>query len=205
MLMTINWDEIFLITIGAVLGFLLSIITTIIQRKMDRNGKLHLFYRFVHSEGISTAWGFDDNGDGRLSLTIPVVFEFQNTSNTTRVIRDVSFLLYNENKLVDVMMQIDHVHTTKTNGKEITDEKDLFLGDEKGSYSFVLPPRSIQRRECEYCSVIHSSEKDKKHFTRIVARYFDERNKPHFFNIKKIDGNWMPKRFSSNEEWVLMK
>ena len=203
--MNIDWNEVLLIVIGAVLGFLLSIITTIIQRQMDRNGKLHLFYRFTNSKGDGAAWGFDENGDGNLCFEIPILFEFQNTSNTTRVIRDVSFLLYNGNEPVEVMMQIDHLHTTKRSGTEITDERDLFFGDDKGSYSFVLPPRCIQRQECEYCSIISSSDKEKKHFTRIVARYFDERNKPHFFDIKKIDGNWTPKRFSSDEEWVLMK
>lgn len=199
-------QEITMLIIGAVLGLVASLFTMVAQRLLDKKGKLHIFYRFSYQRGMGgRSWGFEDDNDGKPYFVIPVVFEFQNTSNTTRVIRDVSLLLYNGKTLVAKMEQQEHLHITKKTGNIITKEEDYYYGTDNCSYSFVIPPRSIQRQECEYMLTIKTSDKEQKQFDTIKARYYDERNKEHYFEIREIEGSWNKKLYPVDEEWMLFK
>ena len=133
----IDWNEVILLLIGAAIGFIGSAAILFVERLLDRKGKLNIFYRFTHDRATQSNWGFDESADGYLYFTAPVVYELQNTSNTTRVIRDVSFLLYDGDVFVAKMLQLDHLHTTRRRGKEIVEEKDFNYGAEKGTYSFL--------------------------------------------------------------------
>lgn len=198
--------ETFMLILGTILGFATSVATIIIERFLDKNGKLNIFYRFCYQKtGRRESWCFEDSGDGRKYFTVPVVYEFQNTSNTTRVIRDVSLLLYNGDKFVAKMLQLDHLHTRTRKGKEVTEEKDLYFGADKGSYSFVLEPRSIQRQECEYLHIVDFPDVETNRFDTIKLRYFDERNKEKVFTIRSVDGCWTMKYFDADDEWLLVK
>ena len=202
----IDWNEIIYVLVGAVIGFLGSIIILIVERSLDKKGTIQIFYRRTNQRGMKrSGWGFDESGDGRLFLTIPVVFEIQNTTNTTRVIRDVSLLLYAGNTFVAKMYQSAGKHITHRRNGEITGEQDYKFGTEKGSYSFVLPPRSIQRQECEYSYVIYANEQKDKCFDTIIARYYDEQNKVHAFKVMRIDNAWAKKYFDPDEEWCVLK
>ena len=139
----LDWFEISLVVIGAVLGFALSIVTTLINKAIDKHGKLHLFYKLVYQKSTGEKARIDSQG-GETYLTIPLYFEFQNTSNTARVIRDVCLYLYYNGNKVAKMNQIQYTRDSST--QEI---KNTFGGD-KNSYSFVLPPLSIQKQECEF-------------------------------------------------------
>lgn len=204
-LLTVDWNEVILLAIGAVIGLVASLATIGIQRYLDQKGSLNIFYRFINRRGgVARGWGFDKSPDGHLYFSIPVVFELQNTSNVTRVIRDVSFLLYNDNEVVDKMVQVDHMHTTTQRDGIVTKESEYFFGTEKGSYSFVLNPRSIQKQECHYTYKIHPSQRETKMFNQIVARYYDEKNKPHKFVVKNISDSWQVKAFDADEDWTLL-
>ena len=199
-------NEVIMLIIGAALGLVASLFTMVVQRWLDKKGKLNIFYRFCHQKGMGgRTWGFENSQDGRLYFTVPVVFEFQNTSNTTRVIRDVSLLLYNGKTLVGNMLQMDHLHVTNRSGNTIKGESDVYFGTDKGSYSFVISPRSIQRQECEYMFIINRNETETKRFDTIKARYYDERNKAKYFELRKIDNCWVAKLFPIDEEWQLFK
>lgn len=199
-------QEITMLIIGAVLGLAASLFTMVVQRWLDKKGKLHIFYRFSYQRGMGgRSWGFEDNNDGRPYFVIPVVFEFQNTSNTTRVIRDVSLLLYNGKNQIAKMHQQEHLHLTKRSGNKVTKEEDFYYGTDNCAYSFVIPPRSIQRQECEYMFIIKMSDKDKNRFDTIKARYYDERNKEHYFELRKIEECWNKKLYPIDEEWMLFK
>ena len=139
-----------------------------------------------------------------MGITIPIVFEVQNTSNTTRVIRDVSLLLYSGNTFVEKMLQSSGKHVTRRTVNTVTETKDYLFGAEKGSYSFVLPPRSIQRQECEYCYVIYPEEKEQKFFDTIIARYYDERNKAHTFKVMSFDKVWTNEYFEPDKDWCVL-
>ena len=138
-LLTLDWKEIFYILIGTCLGVVTSCAILFLERFMDKKGKLNIFYRRSSVRGSSGyGWGFDNTGDGRAFFIVPVVFELQNTSNTTRVIRDVSLLLCNEKKFVAKMKQAEKMHTKTRTGSTVTGEQDYYFGTDKGSYSFVL-------------------------------------------------------------------
>lgn len=199
-------QEVLLVVLGAVIGFGASLITIIIQRALDKMGKLNIFYCFSNQQGMNgRTWGFEDDGDGNISFVLPVVFEIQNTSNTTRVIRDVSFLLYQGKKFVVKMEQAEHFHITTRSGNTVKEEKDIYFGAEKGSYSFVIPPRSIQRQQCEYLFSISKADIDNYQFDTVVARYFDECNKTHYFTLRKIENCWTKKLYPIDKEWLLFK
>lgn len=201
----IDWNEIIYVLVGAVIGFVGSIVVMLAERALDRKGTIQIFYRRTSQRGLKKfGWGFDKTGDGRLYLTIPVVFEIQNTSNTTRVIRDVSLLLYRGNTFVGKMYQSAGKHVTTRTNNTVTDEKDYTFGAEKGSYSFVLQPRSIQRQECEYSYVIYANEKEEKVFDTIIARYYDERNRSHMFRVMTIEKAWDTKYFDPDQEWCVL-
>ena len=203
--LTIDWNEIIYVLIGAAIGFVGSILVLLAERALDKKGNIQIFYRRTNQRGMNrSGWGFDRSEDGRLLLTIPVVFEIQNTSNTTRVIRDVSLLLYQGNTVVGKMYQSAGKHVRTRTGNKVTGEKDYSFGAEKGSYSFVLHPRSIQRQECEYCYVICENEKDEKYFDTIIARFYDERNKAHTFKVMSIEKAWETKYFDPDEEWLIL-
>ena len=198
--------EIFMLVLGAILALVASLTTVIIERVMDKKGKLNIFYCFCYQKtGRRESWGFKDSEDGRKFFTVPVVYEFQNTSNTTRVIRDVSLLLYNGNTFVAKMIQLDHLNIRKRKGDEVTEEKDWYFGTDKGSYSFVLAPRSIQRQECEYMHIVDCCNVEDNKFDTIKLRYFDERNNEKVFTIRSIDSCWEKKNFDADAEWILVK
>lgn len=207
--MTLDYNEVILIVIGAGIGFVGSCLTMLTQSWMNKRGKLNIFYRFIYQKfSDGTGWGFGVSSDGKKSFTVPVVFEFQNTSNTTRVIRDVSLLLYNGDKCIGKMKQLEYIHNTQRNiiqGRMELKETEYYFGTEKGSYSFVLEPRSIQRQKCEYAYKINESEIDENRFDRIKACYYDEKNKAKYFDVKEINGNWETKHYKADEDWILLK
>jgi len=164
-----NWLEVLLVVIGAVLGFALSIITTIVNKAIDKRGKLYIFYKLVYQKETTHKAGIDEI-NGETYLMIPLYFELQNTSNTTRVIRDVCLYLYKNGRQVAKMIQIQYTKDSKTN--EI---KNSFGGD-KHSYSFALPPVSIQKQECEFVYKIPTAKIEDNMFDEIRFSYFDEKN-----------------------------
>lgn len=69
--------EILMLILGAALGFLASLFTMIIQRVLDKKGKLNIFYRFSYQKGVNgETWGFEETPNGGKCFVIPIVFEF---------------------------------------------------------------------------------------------------------------------------------
>ena len=203
--LAVDWNEVILLFIGAAIGLVSSLATTVIQKHLDQKGKLNIYYKFIHSKGSDNhSWGFTNTNDGRIYLSIPVVFELQNTSNATRVVRDVSILLFREAKFIARMLQIEYGMTTRRENGVVTKETKFYYGSENGSYSFVLAPRSIQKQECHYTLTIPVSKIEEMAFTQIVIRYHDENNKAHYFHAKDIFVSWEPKYFDADREWILL-
>ena len=178
-----DWCEVWLVIIGAILGFALSIITTLVNKAIDKHGKMRIFYKLVYQKSTGQKARIDLNG-GETHITIPLYFELQNTSNTARVIRDVCLYLYNNGKEVAKMIQIQYTKDSKTN--EIKNN----FGGEKNSYSFVLPPLSIQKQECEFLYKVPTSKIDEFAFDEIRFSYFDEKNRPMECVFCKAEQGW---------------
>lgn len=193
-----NVFDIILVVIGAVLGFALSIATIIINKAMDKYGKIHLFYKIVYQKGSSQKAGFI-YGVGEKSLLIPIYFEFQNTSNTARVIRDVCLYLYKNGEKVAKMNQLQYTTNSQTN--EI---KNNFGGD-KNSYSFVLPPMSIQKQECEFLYKVSLSEVEKYSFDEIRFSYYDEKNKVNECHFCYAPNSWDNIDFNYENEYIKLR
>lgn len=198
--------DIVMLIAGALLGLIASLFTMVVQRLLDKKGKLQIFYRFSHQRnGRKISWGFENTGYGHVDLTIPVLYEFLNTSNTTRVIRDVSLVLYNGSEFVAKLIQLDHLQIEKKKNGEVVERTDNYYGAEKGSYSFVLPPRSIQRQECEYYLAIPKSKTDEYFFDTIMIRFYDERNKRKEFWVRDVKNCWDIAHFKADEDWILLR
>lgn len=194
------------VVIGALIGFGASIATVIIGRLLDRQGKINIFYRITYQANMGgISWGFGTDSTGKLFFSVPIDFEFQNTSNTTRVIRDVSVILFHGNSEVVKMEQIDLITTTHSKNSIEPRIENEFFGAEKGSYSFVLPPRSIQRQKCEYVLCVQESEIQEMAFDQINLQYYDEQNKKHIGFLRRIADCWREQEFAVDEDWVLLE
>lgn len=211
---TLDWNQLILVIIGALLGFVLGIIAFIVQRFFDRIGKLNVFYKFtVHQGGEYSNWGFEhiddkerfEKRDKGLAFIVPMIFEFQNTSNATRVIRDVSLILCNDENFVAKMIQITHIASAKKTGNTVTGTNETFLGGENGSYSFVLPPRSIQKQKCEFIHTFEPSRPNEFEFNKLVLRYFDESNSPHTYQLKDLSDLWDKQHYIVDKDWNILK
>ena len=170
--------EIILLAIGAVIGVLSSIGTLYMERWFNRRGKMRIYYKIYSADSQrGKPFAFIDKTDGYSYFYIPVFFELQNTSNWTRILRDLSIVMYLENKPVAKMIQInDSEHNIIRDG-EIVHSSTEEYGSEQGSYSFMIQPTSIQKAKCLYLFKVKQSEKNKWMFDSIYLEYYDERNK----------------------------
>lgn len=196
-----DWFEVLLVIIGAVLGFLLSIVTVIVERHLDRQGKLHLFYKLVHQITSSAPPRVYRYGE-ITQISIPIFFEFQNTSNTSRVIRDVCLYLFKDGKQVTKMKQAQFAKSEKTSGGEVIESKSAEFGGEKNSYSFVLPPSSIQRQQCCFALQIPVAEIDNMLFDEIRFCYFDECSRVMECKFLDVPTGWVDTEFECGSEFV---
>lgn len=193
-----DWFEVWLIVIGAILGFVLSIITTLVNKAIDKHGKMRIFYKLVYQKSTEKKARIDVKG-GYTYLTIPLYLELQNTSNTARVMRDVCLYLYQDGKKVAKMVQIQYTKDHKTN--EIKNS----YGGEKNSYSFVLPPLSIQKQECEFLYKVSTSKIDEYAFDEIRLAYYDERNRVMECLFCKAEQGWNGIDFNYENEYFELK
>lgn len=191
--------------IGAAIGFVASVGTIIVERIIDRNGKLKIYYVMVYGDKITNQFGFSKDASNGIAFIAPMKLEIQNTSNVTRVIRDVSLLMYKNDVCIGNMIQITSTENKKTTNGKITDLQTHEYGGEKNSYSFVIPPRSIQRQYCTFMYTIEAGKEAPAEFNEIRLRYFDETDKAHIFFVRKIESCWKLARLHGDEDWILLK
>lgn len=187
--MTIH-QEIYLLIIGAVIGFISSIGTTIVAELIKNQGKIKLYFKIVYSKNVNgRTWGFHHGSDG-LIFEVPLWIEAQNTSNATRVIRDLNIVLFRDGKELIQMTQIN-----KNN--------DEWYGNE-GAYSFVMQPRSLKKYDCHF--VIRKNQMGENfQFDEIRICYFDEKNKVHIYPLETIERSWELGNLNRVGIWKLVK
>lgn len=197
-------EEVILLIIGAILGFALSVFTTIINKIIDKTGKVRLFYKLVYQKETTLKAGIEQSGC-ETYITIPLYFEFQNTSNTARVIRDVCLYLYKDGKRIAKMNQIQYKKGTRNRNGEVIEETTTNFGGEKNSYSFVLPPLSIQKQECEFVYKVPTSQINQYSFDEIRFGYFDEKNKMKECIFCSAKDGWNGINFNYENEYFELK
>ncbi len=185
--MTIK-QQIILLLIGAAIGFISSIGTTIVAEILKRQGKVKIYYKIVFSkERNDKTWGFF-RSNNEIIFEIPMWVELQNTSNAVHVIRDLNILLFKGEKQITQMTQINKVN-------------DTWYGND-GAYSFVLQPRSIKKYDLHF-SIKKSELIDNYNFDKIKLRYFDEKDKKHIFTLTKLEKCWDLGNLNRNSKWKL--
>ena len=184
-------EQVVMAIVGGVIGFVSSAGIIVLERILNKAGKLKLYYKFIHVKFDNTSWGIRDNRE-MFTLMVPVSFELQNTSNTTRVIRDLSVELYRGDKQVGRMRQIERGEFSIKEGV-------------KSKSPFVLPPRSIQKQKCEYMYSIMKADAEKYSFDKLKISYYDERDKKKEYTAKADLAGWKMGTQEPDHEWVRLK
>ena len=123
--------------IGGIIGIVASVGTMILEKMWDRAGRLKVFYMIRSTKNNAVETFGTSESDSGPAFVVPLVFELQNTSNNTRVMRDVSVLMYKDGKYVDEMIQVGH------SGVKGEDQQEY--GGDNQSYSFVILAKSIHK------------------------------------------------------------
>ena len=189
------------VTLGGIIGLMSSITMFLIQRYIDTKGKVLIFYKKTFVDIDKDVKGGFSEKDSVVDLSIPLVFEFQNTTNTTKVIRDISLFLYKNGKKLNKTYQINFIKKSNSKGGKITKEEKIEFGSEKNSYSFVIPQHSIQKQYCYFGYFIQKEEIQNNIFDEIRLRYFNENNKEKVSKFMKIENCWRIQNFEVDNEW----
>lgn len=196
--------DILLVFLGGLIGFFSSLCILIVEWLFNRKGKIKIYYKFISSSLTHKPWGIYEGGSNRIFFDIPVSFEFQNTSKTTRVIRDVSLELYLRNEFVAKFVQGEYgTKSKKVNGVE-TDLEKYNFGAENSSYSFVLNECSIQKQKCFYVFSIDENEVNKYKFDRIKICYYNERDKKKSYVLKQGLNGWSIGEKQPDKDWQIV-
>ena len=180
--------------VGGVLGIVASVGTLTAEKIWDRVGRLRIFYLIRNGGGSPVEqFGVSNSSDG-LTFVLPLVFELQNTSNTARIMRDVSINLYKDGRFVDEMIQIGQAGNKGEEQKE--------YGDSNHSYSFVVQPRSIRKLYCTYIYVPGGNPQKDRDFNEIRLRYYDELNVAREYHMRYIENPWQQRDLSGDEDWI---
>jgi len=196
-----DWKDLLLVMIGAGIGFLLSILTIIMNRILDNAGKVLIFYKIVNEPSVNYPSGISIRGE-EIKILIPIYFDFQNTKNTSVVLRDVCLYLYYKGNCVDKMVQIEDIKQTHNN----TDQIDIHKkGGEKSEYSFVVPPSTLTRQICCFFDMTSTTLAESKPIDEIRLAYYDEANKRMEAKIMDLPNGWQATKMNNKEDYTLLK
>lgn len=192
-------EEVVLLFVGGLISLITSIVLIIVQKFLNGHGKTIIFYKFTNlNDEFSCGLITNENNSGKM-LVIPISFEFQNTSYSNKVIRDINLLLCKGNKVISEMKQSEY-STQKQEKNLIKNE----YGTYNNSYSFCITPLSIIKEKCLYIFKIDSN-KNEIDFDNIKLRYYDEHNKEKIFLLKMIDKSGFQNSFKVDEKWNLVE
>ena len=179
--------------LGAAIGFVSSIGIIVVQRLIDRAGKIEIFAKIVYDITTgSQTWGFQQNADG-LYLNVPIWLEIHNLSNSTRLLRDINLVLMSKGKELATMIQ--------SNRAEIP-RKGEYLFANKGSYSLSIGGGIIEKLDCFF---MLKASSDIACFDEIMLRYYDEKDRIHKYSLGHFDGDWHEKEFPRNGDWMKLR
>lgn len=99
---------------------------------------------------------------------------------------------------------IQGINLVMSNNSEIKAERTEY-GARNNSYSFVIPPRSIQRENCSFYYSVHLHETQSNQFDEIRFMYYDEKDKEHIFSIRRIAKCWHCAGLIPDDDWIQAK
>ena len=179
--------------VGAVIAFVSSAGIVMLQMYINRKGSIDFYAKVVYSPASNgSTWGFNNNQSG-IILTVPIWFEIQNTSNVSRIIRDLNLVLVDKGKEIATMKQCNSMR------KSALDESEFANA---GSYSLSIGARDIKRIECFFAFVKDSNISN---FDEIKMCYYDEKDKEHKLSLGHVNGDWTIRQFEYTGEWIKLK
>lgn len=187
-------EKIIFTVLGGILGFASSIGVIIVEKIMANRGNILIFYKRIYSHFSGKPWGIR-----KFDITlfeIPIKFEIQNTSSILKVVRDLSMYLYEGEEEVDKFTSIEYYNYTEDNKKI----KEICANE--GSYSFVIPSKSIVNFKC-YFSLKKSKNNEK--FDNVKLSYYDHNNKKHIYDICRIEKGWNSDEFFIDKDWIMLE
>lgn len=183
--------------VGGAIGFVASMCVLIAEKVWDKLGSLKIFYQIISGgKEVVEKFGTTQVTDGSNVFIIPMVFELQNTTNTTRVLRDVSINLYYQGRYIDKMIQV---------GKFGNDEKGKEYGGENQTYSFVVDAKSIRKVYGTFVCVPKRENSEEYEFDEIRLKYYDEKNRMREFHVRYVSEPWKQKNMEGDIDWVELK
>lgn len=183
--------------IGGAIGFIASMCVLVVEKVWDKLGSLKIFYRIISGgEQIVEKFGTTRATDGTNLFIIPMVFELQNTTNTTHVIRDVSINLYYQGRYIDKMIQVNKIEN---------DENSKAYGGENQTYSFVVEAKSIRKVYGTFIYTPKRGNLEEYEFDEIRLKYYDEKNRMREFHIRYVNEPWKQKNIAGDIDWIELK
>lgn len=180
--------------VGGAIG---SMCVLVAERVWDKLGSLKIFYRIISGgKEDFESFGTVKTCEGSNAFIIPMVFELQNTTNTTCVIRDVSINLYHNGRYMAKMKQIGQIGN---------DENCKEYGGENQAYSFVVEARSIQKVYGTFMYIPENENSEQYEFDEIRLKYYDEKNQMKEFHIRYIEKPWKQKNMEGDSDWIELK
>lgn len=173
---------------GALIGFLVSIFTTVATKKIDSLGELKIYTKIVHRRNHRN-WGFIEKAENDITLYVPLWIQIQNTSSIPKIVRDFNLYAYNENVYMDKAIQIHHSGDPK--------EREAY-GD-NGSYSFLIEPLSIASYGCLFA--IRRKDLNAS-FDELRIHYYDTKDEEKTFKFKEISNCWDTKPREIDKNWI---
>jgi hypothetical protein len=169
--------------IGGGIAIVSSIFVFLAQNVINRAGKQKVYAKIVGSKSEDgSTWGW--HGE---SFHVPLWIELLNTTNVPHIVRNFRLYLYQGEKEVGAMIQIN------ARGKI----KYYYAND--GAYSFVAMPRSIKKYDLHF--VINKSELTDSSFDEIVVSFYDTNDKRRLFHLIDVDDCQSHKKREIDKDW----
>jgi len=160
------------IFITIIVSIFTAIATSVILDLIKRYGKLKLYNKFAFTQVNN------DNNKYFIQFPLDVFIEIQNTTRETMTIRDFNGFLVKDNKIVTMLTQGSGYSKNNIITKTGT------YGN-NGSYSFISPPRSIEKYELSFLRLFESNiEAD-----TLIFRYFDDSDKAVYLHSFYIESD----------------
>ncbi len=177
--------------------FIVTVLTTLlinwIRNIKIRNQKPSIYYKRIYSSADNKEWGvYKINGE--TIYLMPIKFEINNTSTVNKVVRDMGIYAYSNGERVGKFKQIEY------RGNGINGQVDIqeLYGEDMGSYSFNIPPRSIIHRNC-FFALIDPTNTLKVDCLRLG--YYDEQDEYIEIFLCNLDPNKVPFHGTIDSDW----
>ena len=177
--------------IGGFIGFLSSLFMFLIQKAIDKKGKLYIYFRRVYAME-NMGWGIKDD-----CFMIPMYIDFLNTTNVNKAVRDFSLYIDGDDKKVKKF-----VHANMSVNSKNINNIDRTYGLVNNRYSFAIGPKSIVTADCLF--MLKTSElRINDNYKRIVVRYYDENNHRHEYELSKFEYKGQSNcSFDVDKDWI---